>query len=357
MSELNTQSDRGSPPPRLHTAPFKFTGDTYEYFRIWIVNVFLTLITLGIYSAWAKVRTKRYFYANTSVDGSTFEYLAKPGAILKGRLIVAGGVIVVTLIAYTVLGAELWLFLGFLLAWPWLTVTTLRFNARNSAYRNIRFGFRGTTAQAFATYLKGYLIVIVTLGIGYYYFTWLRHRFRIDNSRFGTSSFAFQLEKPKGYFGAYFAAGFFGTLVAIPALIIVLLVAPLIQAESPDSFFFALLLYLPGVFFWLFYYAYLKVRLTNLIFGSTRLASAGDGFYSTLEVIPLFTIYLTNLIAIVLSVGFLIPWAMIRTARYRADNLKLKNMGDLTEFIGSQEEEISALGEEAGEVLDLDLGL
>ena len=334
------------------TIGFEFTGNSTEYFRIWIVNVFLTLVTLGIYSAWAKVRTKRYFYGNTSVDGSPFEYLAQPGAILRGRLVVAGAVLIGMLIAYAVVGYELWLILGFLLAWPWLTVTAFRFNARNSAYRNIRFGFQGTTAQALFTYFKGYLLVLVTLGIGYYYFTWMRHRFRVDNSRFGTSAFSFQLVKPEGYFGAYFAAGFFGSLVSTVVTVVSL---PLMATMRPDSIIFAVLQSLPGIVLGLFYYAYLKVRFTNILFNNSRLA--GHGFSSTLQVLPLFAIYLTNLLAIVLSVGFLIPWAMVRTARYRANNLKLRQSGDLTAFIASQEEEISALGEEAGDFLDLDLGL
>ena len=36
--------------------PLEFRGNGYEYFRIWIVNILLTIMTLGIYSAWAKVR-------------------------------------------------------------------------------------------------------------------------------------------------------------------------------------------------------------------------------------------------------------------------------------------------------------
>ena len=43
----------------------KFHGDGGNYFAIWLVNIFLSVITLGIYSAWAKVRTYRYFYGNT----------------------------------------------------------------------------------------------------------------------------------------------------------------------------------------------------------------------------------------------------------------------------------------------------
>ena len=40
---------------------FEFTGDAKEFFRIWIVNLALSIVTLGIYSAWAKVRTQPLF--------------------------------------------------------------------------------------------------------------------------------------------------------------------------------------------------------------------------------------------------------------------------------------------------------
>ena len=67
---------------------FEFKGNASEYFRIWIVNIALTILTLGIYSAWAKVRTNRYMYANTYLNGSNFEYNADPVRILIGRIIV-----------------------------------------------------------------------------------------------------------------------------------------------------------------------------------------------------------------------------------------------------------------------------
>jgi hypothetical protein len=64
----------------------EFTGTGKEYFRIWIVNLFLTLITFGIFSAWAKVRKKLYFYSHTILDGTPFQYLGQPLPILKGRI-------------------------------------------------------------------------------------------------------------------------------------------------------------------------------------------------------------------------------------------------------------------------------
>lgn len=66
---------------------FEFRGDGIEYFKIWIVNILLTIVTLGIYSAWATVRNNRYFYSNLYLDNDNFRYLADPLTILKGRLI------------------------------------------------------------------------------------------------------------------------------------------------------------------------------------------------------------------------------------------------------------------------------
>ncbi len=72
---------------------FKFDGNGFEYFKIWIVNIVLTILTLGIYSAWAKVRNQQYFYGHTELTGTRFEYLAKPINILIGRLLVVPVVI------------------------------------------------------------------------------------------------------------------------------------------------------------------------------------------------------------------------------------------------------------------------
>ena len=64
-----------------------FLGTGREYFGIWIVNLILTIITLGIYSAWAKVRRETYFKNNTRFFNAGFGYHATGGQIFKGRLI------------------------------------------------------------------------------------------------------------------------------------------------------------------------------------------------------------------------------------------------------------------------------
>ena len=124
--------------------PFEFRGDSAEYFRIWIVNLALSLLTLGIFSAWAKVRRERYFYGNTWVAGAPFEYLASPINVLKGRLIAFA-----LLVAYV--GAsqvspymQLAVVALVLIATPWIVVSTLRFRARYSAWSSVGFRFTGT---------------------------------------------------------------------------------------------------------------------------------------------------------------------------------------------------------------------
>jgi uncharacterized membrane protein YjgN (DUF898 family) len=67
--------------------PVAFHGNAQEYFGIWIVNILVSIVTLGVWSAWAKVRTKRYFYGNTEIDTHAFEYHATGYQIFKGRVI------------------------------------------------------------------------------------------------------------------------------------------------------------------------------------------------------------------------------------------------------------------------------
>src|SRR3954463_11642112 len=99
--------------------PVEFSGAAGEYFRIWIVNLALTIVTLGIYSAWAKVRKKRYFYAHTRIADEGFEYRGNPVAILKGRIVA-----VALLAAYSIAGqvspvAQGVLALLFAIVFPW----------------------------------------------------------------------------------------------------------------------------------------------------------------------------------------------------------------------------------------------
>src|ERR1700730_5174402 len=81
-SESPSHAASARPPEQLH-----FTGRGAEYFGIWIVNLLLTIVTLGIYSAWARVRRLQYFYRHTEVAGSSFDFHGSPIRILIGRVV------------------------------------------------------------------------------------------------------------------------------------------------------------------------------------------------------------------------------------------------------------------------------
>ncbi|MEP6607128.1 MAG: DUF898 family protein, partial [Burkholderiaceae bacterium] len=140
--------------------PVRFVGTGSEYFRIWIVNLLLTIVTLGIYSAWAKVRRLKYMYRNTQIGGSSFDYHGSPVAILKGRLIA-----LVLLIAYNFsfkfsLIAGLVTLVILAAVFPWLIRQSLRFRLRYSSYRGIRFRFAGGVSEL---YLIAAPVLIVAL--------------------------------------------------------------------------------------------------------------------------------------------------------------------------------------------------
>jgi uncharacterized membrane protein YjgN (DUF898 family) len=141
-------------PPEL---PLEFRGSAREYFRIWIVNLCLTLVTLGIFSAWAKVRKKRYSYSHTTLAGTPFQYLGQPIPILKGRLIAAIGFLVYYASTHFFTSLLPYILAAGLVVAPWVIVRSAAFNARYSAFRNMTFHFDGG-------YL-GALKVLYALGI------------------------------------------------------------------------------------------------------------------------------------------------------------------------------------------------
>jgi uncharacterized membrane protein YjgN (DUF898 family) len=172
--------------------PVVFTGRAGEYFGIWIVNLLLSIVTLGIYSAWAKVRRIKYFYNNTLIDGVGFDYHASPIAILKGRIVA-----VILFVLYQVLAgfspiAAVILLIAFLFALPWIVIRGLTFNARNSSHRGLRFDFDGSYLQAALAFLVYPVLVVITLGLALPFVAQRVNQFAFNHHKFGLSRFQMQ---------------------------------------------------------------------------------------------------------------------------------------------------------------------
>ena len=204
---------------------FEFQGNAKEYFRIWIVNIALTILTLGIYSAWAKVRTNRYMYANTYLNGSNFEYNADPVRILIGRIIVFSSYVL-----FVIFGQHLMMFevaagiaiLAFL-AMPWLIRQAVRFKLRNTSYRHVPFRYVGRTREFYAFFLTHGLLNIFTLFLAFP-FSYVRFKELIlRNSRYGQGEFYFK-GKVQTVYEIYFSIIGWIMLIVIAVTVVIALI-------------------------------------------------------------------------------------------------------------------------------------
>lgn len=383
--------------PRVH--PFMFTGNARDYFRIWIVNLFLSVITLGLYSPWAKVRKKRYFYGHTWVAGANFEYHGNPVAILKGRLValvivgiyygvgkLAPGLVAITAIAMLVLA-------------PWFIVRSMAFNAFNSSYRNLRFRFSASYAQALlcvAPLLPGLLAMLfvpefnpesgkeppktlflfvglqmVLLVLAYPAVVAAIRRLHIRGSQYGSAAFDCHAKIRSVYWiyvksifvmmGIGLVVGLVLGAVGAALVSVVAMIggAPKVAGE-PGVVVFALI----GIGVFLMYLAlgtlsvgYVRSRIGNLFFRASTLDDARLAFISTLKARRLMLIYAGNVVAILLTLGLAVPWAVMRVAHYRASCLALSCEGDIEDLVAGIARPVSALGDEVGEFLNIDLSL
>lgn len=317
---------------------FEFRGDGMEYFKIWIVNVLLTIVTLGIYSAWATVRNRRYFYSNTILDNTSFSYLADPITILKGRIIAIVAFIIYSVSATAFPPLAIAIAIVFLFLFPYFLNKSLAFNHRMSAYKNIQFRFKGTYAEAFMVMYVWPLIGMLTLGILYPLAFLKFNQYLVKNSAYGTTKFDFDASF-KDY-GMIF-------LIMLGAALVLGLPAWGISFIAPS------LAFVTPVVIGLLYFGlivYFMVETTNLFYRSTVL---GDHSFSSNMTIPaLAKVILINAVLTILTLGLYLPAAKVRMAKYTASCLVMDAAGSLDSHAAAEKENISALGEEFGEVFD-----
>ena len=350
-------SVRRPPNPPMLEHRFVFDGRAGEYFRIWIVNLALTLLSLGIFSAWAKVRSERYFYGSTRLAGVPFEYTAKPLPILKGRIIAVG-----LFSAYVVAGQySLYMQLGLALLiavlTPWLIVRGAAFRARYSSWRGLNFRFIPDYAEAYIRFLVLGLPLILSLGLLYPWVKGKQKAFIVENHRFGGSWVKFLLHAGQFYPPYLIAWGVLSAWMFVFTMVMVgvIMVSGAGQSGGAPAGWLVIgmtvVMYL-GYFVVL---AFLAAALANLVYNHIDID--GRRLRSTLKGQKLLWIYAGNTVAILCSGGLLIPWAMIRLAQYRADCLCLLASDDFNGMVAERSIGVDATAAEVDGLFDIDIGL
>jgi uncharacterized membrane protein YjgN (DUF898 family) len=350
-----------SPPrPTPRTLGFSFQGSAGDYFGIWIVNTLLKIVTIGIFSAWAKVRRRRFFYGSTTLHGQPFEYLADPMVLFRGWLVAAGAFILFSIGKQVSAPLSAGIALIIFIVFPWLLVRSRIFNAVNASHRNIRFGFRPDYRQAYLVFAGLPILAALSLGLLGPYMLYRQKKFMVENSSYGSVPFSFTATAKDFYILSFKVALSAIAAAALVAACATLCGAPL-SAAVHDHFrtlgglLIITILALPLLYFILMVYA--QTAMANLCWNATNL---GKGtFRSTLRTRDMSLLFATNALAIMFSLGLMTPWATVRLARYRFQRLELHTTNGLDEVVAAagSGQAVGATGEEIGDLFDMSVDI
>ena len=352
---------------------FEFKGNGSEYFRIWIVNIALTILTLGIYSAWAKVRSNRYIYANTYLNGSNFEYNADPIRILIGRIIVVSIYALFVLFSQYLMMLEIAGGIALLafLAMPWLVRQAVSFKLRNTSYRNVPFRYDGKVRSFYLFFIVHILLNIITFMLIFPYSYVKFKKLVLDHSHYGDGDFKFSGTTGDSY-ATYILVFVFSTMFLFGIIFVGALLFGVIAAGFGDMFegMFsnfsdvlgndaigiligagAVLLYLPFVFW---NKGFSDGYFSNFVRDNTTLSTSP--LKGTMKPFKLGVIAATNVLAIIFSLGLLYPWTQIRYLRYKLEHTSFA-CEDYEQFESHGYEKGSTVGEEMVDFFDIDIGM
>ncbi|MET4862497.1 YjgN family protein [Morganella morganii] len=379
----------------------KFHGRAGEYFKIWIVNFFLTIFTLGLYSAWATVRKRRYFYGNTEIDNSHFDYHALPLNLLLSRIIAIAFITIYVVTGLTHPYLQLICLLVLFIMAPYFILRSWRFNAIMTSFRNIRFSYhcrygRGywvilllpallvigltllmtligavlsqiSTEYSVTAEIVKIAIVMLSVAIGIFVICSVQGK-QIYELFFNQLAFGQQKFSTKLHYGKFFKIYGISVLILLPFLYfsgrMMLELASAIafanyyqMAVSPSVVIINVLsIYLTVLCGLVIMSVYLRVAVLKYILG---LISLGDKvtFRSDVTYLSYLSLVITNSLITIFTLGFGVPLAEIRHARYMAEHTKVIGDISLTMVNAHGETKAGAVQDELINAFDLGINL
>ena len=170
MNENNTGGAAGPMstfvPQNIEAHPMEFTGSGGEYFRVWIVNVLLSIVTMGIYTPWARRRTAQYFYSHTLVAGSPLEFTAQQRKMVVGFLLLMLITLAYNIAANTGQDAAVGLLLltGAILS-PLIWGSAMRFRLGATRWRGLRLQFTASWKEVYIASWPMFALAAVWFGV------------------------------------------------------------------------------------------------------------------------------------------------------------------------------------------------
>jgi uncharacterized membrane protein YjgN (DUF898 family) len=311
-----------TPPETVCSYRMGFQGNGRTLFGITLTNLIKTILTFGIYRFWAKTRLRQYIIGETLFAGDRFSYHGTAKELLRGAvrfglfLIFVVVLSVYTFLEYGPIASEL---IGniftviFIIALPFLMVGAWRYRLSRTAWRGIRFSFRAQGREALTVYFKGYLFVLLTLGLYWPYFKMEKEKLWRQNSWFGDIQMRFS-GKGKDF---------------LKKFIVALLLTPLTLG---------------------FYLFWFSADLSRYIWSNTHL---GEGtFHFPIKGRDYFNLKVANFFLIVLTFGLATSWVVVRNRKFIADHLTFSGNIKLNR-VCQKMQNTGAFGEESMDIMNV----
>jgi len=302
----------------------KYVGKIGGLLPIAIMNLFLTIITLGIYRFWAKTNIRKYLWSQTQLDGEPFEYTGTGGELFMGAIIVflvfilplSIGIIVLS-IYFPVLTPII-----LILLYPFFIFLIGVAVYRAQVYRMSRTKWRavrGAQIPRSAAYgwltIKYAVLYFISLGLLMPYIICNMWNFMMDNKRFGSAVFHSDV-KSKPLFKMWL----------MTYLVVIIVLGGFIFIVS-DAFVTQNLPVIIGAYIFLIIAAtvisaWFQAKLYNHLISGLKFQDVEFEF--DLDAIEFLKFSVVNMLLMVFTLGLAAPFVLQRWVRLFCQNIKVQ---------------------------------
>ncbi len=173
------------------THRFVYHGRIGTLYRIWLLNIFLTIVTFGVYSFWGRTRMRKYAASAFELGGDRLEYTGTGGELFRGFLIAFPIIILLYLplviypmethpiVSLTFIPILYFIYVG--------VYAALRYRLSRTVWRGIRGRLTGSPFEYGALVLGLSVVNILTLGVMIPWSDRMAIRYQMRNVWFGNT--------------------------------------------------------------------------------------------------------------------------------------------------------------------------
>ena len=333
-----TTDELGGPPPiempNLAAVPggtapttiaLSYQGEGSDLFFVVLKNLFLTLVTLGIYTPWARTARRAYLWKQVQVGEDRLDYTGTGKELFIGYLKVVACYVVffgipAVVMRFSPMGGQILRVLGLLVVavlLPYALYWSRRYLLGRTRWRGIRFGLVGEAGAFAKLWLTSGLLTVITLGIYGPIFTNRIYGALTRNTRYGTAAFTYD-----GPDGEAFRIAIKGLLLSLVTL---------------------------GI-----YYPWYVARIRRFRLAHTHFDRATGALDITGRLV--WKLGIVNLLGMIFTLGIAMPWLMTYTLRTLLARLTFNGAIDFTQ-ITQQARSGDAAGDTLASAMGVELGI